>query len=99
MKAQDGKPDLSEIPPYRWCGNGRPPSSRISLFKAYILKAMRHYPYTKTLIATVRESPTIQRLCGWESFADIPDKSQFSRTFRKFAEDDMAKVPPCGART
>ena len=21
---------------YRWCGNGRPPSSRISLFKAYI---------------------------------------------------------------
>ena len=26
---------------YRWCGNGRPPSSRISLFKAYIFKAMR----------------------------------------------------------
>ena len=36
---------------YRWCGNGRPPSSRISLFKAYILKAMRNYPYTKTLSA------------------------------------------------
>ena len=64
---------------YRWCGNGRPPSSRISLFKAYILKAMRNYPYTKTLIAAVRESPTIRRLCGWESVADIPDKSQFSR--------------------
>ena len=24
---------------YRWCGNGRPPSSRVSLFKAYILEA------------------------------------------------------------
>ena len=23
---------------YRWCGNGRPPSSRISMFKSYILK-------------------------------------------------------------
>ena len=58
---------------YRWCGNGRPPSSRISLFKAYILKAMRNYPYTKTLIAAVRESPTIRRLCGWESVdGDIP---------------------------
>ena len=24
---------------YRWCGNGRPPHSRVSLFKAYILQA------------------------------------------------------------
>ena len=74
---------------YRWCGNGRPPSSRISLFKAYILKAMRNYPYTKTLIAAVRESPTVRRLCGWESVADIPDKSQFSRAFKAFAKDDV----------
>lgn len=74
---------------YRWCGNGRPPSSRVSLFKAYILKAMRNYPYTKTLIAAVRESPTIRRLCGWESVADIPDKSQFSRAFKEFARDDV----------
>ena len=43
---------------YKWCGNGRPPSSRISLLKAYILKAMRNYPYTKTLIAAVREGIT-----------------------------------------
>jgi len=42
---------------YQWCGNGRPPHSRISLFKAYILKAMRNYPYTTTLIASIRESP------------------------------------------
>ena len=74
---------------YRWRGNGRPPSSRISLFKAYILKAMRNYPYTKTLIAAVRESPTVRRLCGWESVADIPDKSQFSRAFKAFAKDDV----------
>lgn len=75
---------------YRWCGNGRPPHSRISMFKAYILKAMRNYPYTETLIAAVRESPTLRRLCGWESVADIPHKSQFSRTFKAFAQDDIA---------
>ena len=74
---------------YRWCGNGRPPSSRISMFKAYFLKAMRNYPYTKTLIAAVKESPTVRRLCGWESVADVPDKSQFSRTFKAFAKDDV----------
>ena len=57
---------------YRWCGNGRPPHSRISMFKAYILKAMRNYPYTTTLIAAIRESPTIRRLCGWESISEVP---------------------------
>jgi len=85
---------------YRWCGNGRPPSSRISLFKAYILKAMRNYPYTKTLIAAVKESPTVRRLCGWESVADIPDKSQFSRTFKAFAKSGWkALAPPRQAAT
>ena len=74
---------------YRWCGNGRPPHSRVSLFKAYILKAMRNYPYTTTLIAAIRESPTVRRLCGWESLSDIPHESQFSRTFRDFAQDDV----------
>ena len=74
---------------YRWCGNGRPPHSRVSMFKAYILKAMRNYPYTTTLIAAIRESPTIRRLCGWESISGIPHESQFSRAFRVFAEDDV----------
>ena len=77
---------------YRWCGNGRPPHSRVSLFKAYILKAMRNYPYTTTLIAAIRESPSIRRLCGWESVSDIPHESQFSRAFRDFAGDD---IPLC----
>ena len=135
MKAQDERPDLSEMPPYRlgrywntiqaylipgieddigelseelkkfmgicelliddkmfakyrWCGNGRPPSSRVSLFKVYILKAMLNYPYTKTLIAAVRESPTIRRLCGWESVADLfPSKLGGCR-----------QTPPCPCR-
>ena len=37
----------------------------------------------------MRESPTIRRLCGWESVADIPDKSQFSRAFKAFVKDDV----------
>ena len=39
--------------------------------------------------AAVRESPTVRRLCGWESVVDIPDKSQFSRAFKAFAKDDV----------
>ena len=67
---------------YRWCGNGRPPRSHASLFKAYILKAMRNYPYTTTLIAVIRESPTIRRLCGWESISDVPSGMSPSPTMR-----------------
>ncbi|MBR3222581.1 MAG: transposase [Kiritimatiellae bacterium] len=81
---------------HRWCGNGRPPHSRVSLFKAYILKAMRNYPYTTTLIAAIRESPSIRRLCGWESVSDIPHESQFSRAFRDFAGDDIGSKALAG---
>ena len=52
-------------------------------------QALENYSYTTTLIAAIRESPTVRRLCGWESLSDIPHESQFSRTFRDFAQDDV----------
>ena len=75
---------------YRWCRNGRPPASRISIFKAFILKAVMNYPTTKRLISTVRRTPVLRRLCGWESVSDVPTKSTFSRAFRDFAKDKLA---------
>ena len=60
---------------YRWCGTGRPPASRLAIFKAFVLKAVMNYPTTKLLISSVRQSPVLRRLCGWESVAAIPDKS------------------------
>ena len=75
---------------YRWCGNGRPPASRICIFKAFILKAVMNYPTTKRLISTLHQSPVLRRLCGWESLSSVPDKSTFSRVFRDFARDKVA---------
>ena len=75
---------------YRWCGNGRPPASRLRIFKAFILKAVMNYPTTKLLISTLRQSPSLRRLCGWESVSNVPNKSTFSRAFRDFAKDKIA---------
>lgn len=75
---------------YRWCGNGRPPASRLAIFKAFILKAVMNYPTTKRLISTLRLSPALRRLCGWESVSAVPNKSTFSRAFRDFANDKLA---------
>ena len=75
---------------YGWCGNGRPPASRLCIFKAFLLKALMNYPTTKILVSTLRHSPALRRLCGWESLSKLPDASTFSLAFADFAKDDLA---------
>ena len=75
---------------YRWSGNGRKPHSRLAMFKAFILKALWNLPTTRSMIDAVRNSPTLRRLCGWESLCDIPTEYSFSRAFAEFASDGIA---------
>ena len=75
---------------YRWSGNGRPPCARLALFKAFVLKAFWNLPTTRAAISFVRGSPSLRRLCGWESLGDVPDESTFSRAFAGFAKDGIA---------
>jgi len=74
---------------YRWVGNGCPPKDRLSLCKAFIAKAVWDFPTTSALIDAVRHRPTLRRLCGWETLAEIPGESTFSRAFAAFAEDQL----------
>jgi hypothetical protein len=64
---------------YRWVGNGCPPKDRLALCKAFIAKAVWDFPTTSALIDAVLHRPTLRRLCGWETLAEIPGESTFSR--------------------
>ena len=74
---------------YRWVGTGCPPHSRLAMCKAFIAKAVWDFPTTRDLIDAVRHRPTLRRLCGWETLADVPSESTFSRAFAAFAEDEL----------
>jgi hypothetical protein len=60
------------IATYRWCGNGCPPSDRLTLCKAYIAKAVWDFATTRDLIDAIRHRPALRRLCGWESLGEVP---------------------------
>jgi hypothetical protein len=72
---------------YRWIGNGCPPKDRLALCKAFIAKAVWDFPTTRMLIDAVRHRPTLRRLCGWETLAEVPCEATFSRAFAVFAKD------------
>ena len=55
------------ILPYRWRGEGRPLECRLAIAKSFVAKSIYNEATTKGLIEFIRSSPTIRRLCGWES--------------------------------
>jgi len=44
------------------------------------------------LIDAVRHRPTLRRLCGWETLAEIPCEATFSRAFAAFAQDELPQI-------
>ena len=70
----------------KWKGNGRPPASRLKIFKAFLLKAVLNVKDTKELVRMLRAEPLSRRLCGWDSPGLVPSQSRFSRVFAEFAE-------------
>jgi hypothetical protein len=85
--------ELINLPHYLtsfyWCGIGRKPHSRISLAKAFVAKAVWNMPTTRALLDMINSSPSLRRLCGWDTVGDIPAESAFSRAFASFAEMEL----------
>jgi len=75
----------------QWCGVGRKPHSRTSIAKAFLLKSVWNISTTRGLIDIINSSPSLRRLCGWDTKGDIPDESAFSRAFALFAERELAQ--------
>jgi hypothetical protein len=74
---------------FYWCGIGRKPHSRISLAKAFVAKAVWDMPTTRALLDMINSSPSLRRLCGWDTIGEIPAECAFSRAFASFAEMEL----------
>ncbi len=74
-----------------WCGIGRKPSSRLSLIKAFIAKPIFRIADTMSLIDFIKSNPSLRRLCGWESYNEVPSEATFSRAFKLFSEFKIAQ--------
>lgn len=79
------------IKPYRWTGIGRKREDRLAIVRAFVAKAVYNIPTTKSLIALLHDSRSLQRLCGWESPVKIPSESTFSRAFEEFSRDGLGE--------
>ncbi len=75
--------------PYRWKYNGRRPEDRLSIVKSFVAKAVYNLPTTRSLIEYVKSSPSLRRLCGWETIDEIPSESTFSRAFSAFSTGEL----------
>jgi len=65
--------------------NGRRPSNRLRLATAFFAKAIYNLPTSRHLIERLQSDTPLRRLCGWETAAQVPTESTFSRAFAEFA--------------
>jgi hypothetical protein len=72
-------------------GRGRPAHDRACMARAFLAKAVFLIPHTRALLERLRHDVTLRRLCGWETAAQIPDESVFSRGFAEFARIEFAQ--------
>ena len=76
----------------KWKGLGRPPTCRMSVFKAFLFKALHDIPTTKELVSRLRLEPQSRRLCGWGSAGDIPSEAQFSVVNAEFSDRGFTEI-------
>lgn len=77
------------LPRYDWKGLGCPPHARVWMIHAFIAKEVYQFATREALLDALRARPTLRRLCGWESAAEIPSVSTFCRAFAQFAADEL----------
>jgi len=68
-----------------WLGNGRKPSDRLSLFKAFVAKSIYNYSLTNEFREFLLCNESLRRLCGYEAINDVPSEPTFSRAFNEFS--------------
>jgi Transposase DDE domain/Transposase domain (DUF772) len=66
-------------------GRGRPSHDRSNIARALLAKAIFNLPHTRALLDRLAHDEVLRRLCGWETAAQVPDETVFSRAFAEFA--------------
>jgi IS5 family transposase len=70
-------------------GRGRRPHDRASMARAFLAKAVFNFPHTRALLDRLQIDTVLRRLCGWETAAQVPDETVFSRAFAEFAKSEF----------
>jgi IS5 family transposase len=70
-------------------GRGRRPHDRLNVARAFLAKAVFNLPHTRALLDRLWVDRVLRRLCGWETTAQIPDETVFSRAFATFAQSEF----------
>jgi len=70
---------------------GRPRSSRLSMLKAFIIKAAMNITENKQLRELLSGNSELHKNCGWSESSEIPSLPTFSRVFKEFAEMKTAE--------
>jgi transposase len=70
-------------------GRGRPAHDRACVARAFLAKAVFNLPTTRALLDRLQTDIVLRRLCGWETVAQIPDETVFSRAFAEFAKSEF----------
>lgn len=70
---------------------GRPEKDRSALARSFVAKAFFNIPTTKTLIHTLKSSPNLCRICGFEHRRAVPSEATFSRAFSEYATGDLGR--------
>ena len=72
-------------------GRGRPRHDRAAIARAFLAKAIFNLPHTRALLDRLANDVTLRRLSGWETAAQAPDETVFSRAFAEFARSGFAE--------
>ena len=70
---------------------GRLPEKRHAIARAFVAKAVYNCASTRALIDQLKTSPSLRRICGFETSGSIPDESTFSRAFDEFSQGGLPK--------
>ncbi len=70
-------------------GRGRPAHDRSKMARAFLAKAIFNLPHTRGLLDRLSHDEVLRRLCGWETAAQVPDETVFSRAFAEFAASEL----------
>jgi len=73
-------------------GMGRPRKNRYALACAFVAKAVYGLALTRQLLQRLRQDGTLRRLCGWNTVAQLPGESTFSRAFAEFAQMELPQL-------
>jgi hypothetical protein len=71
---------------------GKRPKDRRPVARAFVAKSFLGVNETKALINTLKSSPNLCRICGFEHANDVPSESTFSRAFGEFAQGNLGRT-------